>query len=73
VRYLAAFGRFWYGFVIGDDWRIATGVAVALGLTFWLAHAGVNAWWLLPLVAIGVLAASVLREALRRRRVNGPG
>jgi uncharacterized membrane protein HdeD (DUF308 family) len=26
VRYVAAFGRFWWDFVIGDDWRIAAGV-----------------------------------------------
>jgi hypothetical protein len=67
VKYLVAFGRFWYGFVIGDDWRIAVGVVVALGLTFWLAHAGVNVWWLLPLAAIALLAASVTREAVRHR------
>ena len=27
-----AFGRFWYEFIVGDDWRIAAGVAVVLGL-----------------------------------------
>jgi hypothetical protein len=67
VTYLAAFGRFWYGFIIGDDWRIAAGVAAALALTFWLAHAGFNVWWLLPLAAIALLAASVTREAVRHR------
>jgi hypothetical protein len=67
VKYLAAFGRFWYGFVIGDDWRIAAGALAALALTFWLAHAGVGAWWLLPLAAIALLAASVAREAVRHR------
>jgi hypothetical protein len=32
MRHLAAFGRFWWDFVVGDDWRIAAGVLVALGL-----------------------------------------
>jgi hypothetical protein len=73
VRYLRTFGRFWYGFVVGDDWRIAVGVAAGLALTFWLAHAGINAWWLLPLVAMTLLGASVLREAIRRRRDAGTG
>lgn len=27
---LRSFGRFWYDFVIGDDWKIAAGVVVAL-------------------------------------------
>jgi hypothetical protein len=30
VRFLAAFARFWWEFVIGDDWRIAAGVATVL-------------------------------------------
>jgi hypothetical protein len=27
-----AFGRFWFDFLVGEDWRIAAGVVVALGL-----------------------------------------
>ena len=30
MRALKAFGRFWYDFVIGDDWKIAVAVASAL-------------------------------------------
>jgi hypothetical protein len=30
MRYLIAVGRFLYDFVIGDDWKIAAGVLVAL-------------------------------------------
>jgi len=36
VRLLKSFGRFWYEFIIGDDWKIAAAVVVALGLTFLL-------------------------------------
>ena len=32
MRYLRGFGRFWYDFVIGEDWRIAAGVAAVLGV-----------------------------------------
>ena len=40
------FGRFWWDFVIGDDWRVAVLVAVAIGATAALVAAGVTAWWL---------------------------
>jgi hypothetical protein len=30
VRYLRSFGAFLYDFIIGDDWKIAAGVAIAL-------------------------------------------
>ena len=32
MRFVKAFGRFWYDFIIGDDWKIAAGVALALAL-----------------------------------------
>ena len=61
---LAAFGRFWWDFVIGDDWLVAVLVAVAIGATAALAAAGVAAWWLLPLAVLLVLWLS-LRRAIR--------
>ena len=36
---LRAFGAFWYDFVIGDDWRVAVVVVVALAATFGAEHA----------------------------------
>jgi hypothetical protein len=63
MKYLRAFGRFWWNFIVGDDWRVAAGVAVALGLTSLLTHSGVNAWWLLPVAVAGLLAGSILRAA----------
>jgi hypothetical protein len=65
VRYLRSFGRFWWDFVVGDDWRIAAGLALALGLTSLLAHNGINAWWLLPF-AVAVLLAGSLWRVTRR-------
>jgi len=61
---LAAFGRFWWDFVIGDDWVVAVLIAVAIGATAALAHSGVTAWWLLPVAALLVLWLS-LRRAVR--------
>ena len=63
MRRVAAFGRFWWDFVVGDDWRVAVGIALALGATAVVAAAGVDAWWLLPLCVAVVLGLSVLRAA----------
>jgi hypothetical protein len=32
IRFLAGFGRFWWDFVVGEDWRIAAGIAIVLAL-----------------------------------------
>jgi hypothetical protein len=61
---LAAFGRFWWDFVIGDDWLVAVLVAAAIGATAVLAAAGITAWWVLPLAVLLVLWLS-LRRAIR--------
>jgi hypothetical protein len=64
LKHLAAFGRFWWNFVVGDDWRVAALVAVAIGATAALEAAGVAAWWLLP-VAVPVVMWLSLRRAIR--------
>ena len=51
-----------WDFVVGDDWRTAAGVVVALGATAIIAGAGVSAWWVMP-VAVPVLLALSLRRA----------
>jgi hypothetical protein len=32
VKYLKAFGQFWYDFIIGDDWKIAVAVVTSLAV-----------------------------------------
>lgn len=61
ARRLAAFGRFWWEFVVGDDWRVSAQIVAAVAATAALAGAGVVAWWLLPPAVIVVLYASLLR------------
>jgi hypothetical protein len=63
MRYVVAFGRFWWDFIVGDDWRVAAGVAVALVLTWLLTHEDVNAWWLLPAAIVLVLGMSLRRAS----------
>jgi hypothetical protein len=61
MKRIRAIGAFWYDFVIGDDWRGAAVVAVAVALTAVLVAAGVNAWWLLPVSALAALGWSLRR------------
>jgi hypothetical protein len=63
TRRLAAFGRFWWEFVVGDDWVGAAGIALGIGATALLAAAGVAAWWFMPLVAMLVLYVMLRRAA----------
>jgi len=63
MRRLEAFGRFLYDFVVGDDWRIAVGVAIALGITAIVAGTDVVAWWILPVAVAVLLGYSVWRAA----------
>jgi hypothetical protein len=61
VSRIRAFGAFWWDFIVGDDWRIAAGVILALAATAGLAAAGLAAWWLLPLIVALLLALSLHR------------
>ena len=60
TRVSALFTGVWE-FVVGDDWRSALGVVLALALTALLADAGVSAWWVMPLAVLGLLALSIRR------------
>ncbi len=68
MKWLAQFGKFWYDFIIGDDWRIAVGVVTTTTAVYVAAHHGANWWWLLPFAVAGLLAVSVRFEM--RRRLN---
>jgi hydrogenase/urease accessory protein HupE len=63
VKYLVAFGRFWWDFVVGDDWRAAALVIVAIGVTAAVAASDIAAWWVMPLAVVLVLALSLRRSA----------
>ena len=57
------FARFWWDFVIGDDWRVAVGVALAIAAVAALHHRHVAAWWLLPPAVLLLLYVSLRRAA----------
>jgi hypothetical protein len=73
MRLVAGFARFWWDFIVGDDWRIAAGVVLVLGvgavlvstarasdpLVATLTAAGIM------LVAIGSIVTAALRASRR--------
>lgn len=61
LGWLRGFGRFWYGFIIGDDWTVAATVTAALLVTWLLHTAGVAAWWLPPVAAVAAVGTSLHR------------
>ncbi len=65
MRHLRSFGRFWWDFVVGDDWLVVALVALAIGATAALAHSGIAAWWLMPLAVVLVLWVSLRRAVAR--------
>lgn len=55
-----------WDFIVGDDWRIALIVVLALAVTALVSDTSVSAWWILPLAVAAILSASVI-AALRTR------
>jgi len=58
--------RFCYDFVVGDDWRVALGVAAALALTYGISTTSIPAWWIVP-AAVAILLPASLWRGIRRR------
>lgn len=63
IRWLRAFADFCYDFVVGEDWRVAVGVVVALTLTCGAATLSIPAWWVLPGAIMILLPWSLWRTA----------
>lgn len=66
MQKVKAFLSFWYDFVVGDDWRIALVVIIALAVTYGLSRAAVAGWWVLPAAILLILPYSLWRAARRR-------
>jgi hypothetical protein len=63
-RSILAFCRFWYDFIIGDDWRLAVTVAIALGATAVVSRLTDAAlWWVVIVAVVVALPASIYRVA----------
>jgi hypothetical protein len=62
---ITAFAKFCYDFVVGDDWRVAIGVVVALTLTYVLNRTTLPAWWVLPAAVLLLLPVTLWRATPR--------
>jgi hypothetical protein len=61
MRQVRAFLVGVWDFVVGEDWRTAAGVVLALALTAVVASAGSTAWWVMPPAVLGLLGWSLWR------------
>jgi hypothetical protein len=72
VRFLVGFGRFWWDFIIGDDWKIAAGVATILAAAAALvAETHLSDTAISLLAGVGILAVvtiSIIGGAVRVAR-----
>ena len=62
---LKGFFAFWYDFIVGDDWRVAAAVVIALAITYGVSQSSVASWWIMPVAVAAVLWFSV-RRVVRR-------
>jgi Flp pilus assembly protein TadB len=68
MKYIVAFGRFWYDFLVGDDWTIAVAVVVAVALTALLSRVTSAAWIVMVVAVAAILPISVWRVARAHRQ-----
>ena len=76
MRLVAGFARFWWDFIVGDDWRIALGVVVVLGAGALLVSAADASTAVVATVTAGgimlVAIGSIVAAALRAGRPRPP-
>jgi hypothetical protein len=71
MRYVRGFLRFWYDFIVGDDWKIAVAVLAALGAGALAVLAGYGeSSAFAPLVGLGVLATFAVALLIDVRRAR---
>jgi len=64
--WVVGFGKFWYDFIIGDDWTVAVAVFIGLIVTGILNSNHIVGWWLMPIVVVVMTGISVQRTGARR-------
>lgn len=65
VNFARAVGLFAYKFVVGDDLIVASVMVGALLVTAALVAGHVNAWWLVPPVAVAMTGLNLWRRRAR--------
>jgi hypothetical protein len=70
-RFVTGFLRFWWDFIVGDDWRIAVGIVVVLGVGALLVSGDASQALVAALTAAGIMLVaitSIVTAALRATR-----
>lgn len=62
---ITGFARFLYHFLVGDDWVVALVMVAGLAATAGLVAARIQAWWLVPVLAVVMTEVSLRRRARR--------
>jgi hypothetical protein len=72
MRFARGFARFWWDFIVGDDWRIAAGVVTVLAAgALLVADTNAPDGVVAALVAVGIVAVaigSIVASARRAQR-----
>jgi hypothetical protein len=72
VRLVGAFGRFWWDFIVGDDWRTAAGIAaILMGGALLVAYSSLSDTAITLLsggAIVALVGCSIVFEAQRERR-----
>lgn len=53
---------FFYRFIVGDDPTVAAVILIGLGVTAALVASAINAWWLIPPLAVAMTGLSIWRR-----------
>jgi hypothetical protein len=61
MNVIKKFFAFWYDFIVGDDWRIALGVVLAIAVTKLISDSFGAAWLVLPVTVALLLGWSLYR------------
>ena len=65
--WVVAVPRFFYDFIVGDDWTVAAAVAIGLILSAILNTNHIAAWWLIPVIVVLMLGVSLRRASQTSR------
>jgi flagellin-like protein len=58
MRFVKGFARFWYDFIVGDDWKIAAAVVTTLAVSAAVtASVSTGASWLAPVIGAALMLA----------------
>lgn len=71
MKFIRGFGRFWYDFIVGDDWKIAAAVAITLALgAVVLLTTRISPQVFTPVLGVALMAAFVaaLKIDIRENR-----